>query len=401
MNAPCGHPGIPIIGTYVKCAVGCDGPVPPRHRGEPGHVVGCACRPCQLRRRVTTIVLRTRDGRDARRMPWDGITDVLKFTAAEFAAIRHILFVDADGKVILRVDCDHDVLPDAEVKLAINVHGSARDAALLTVDRGPTVPELLQQIGVWGPSPLAGLPALLDQFTKRLAAACAIPVTLLLGVDPGYDDSTNLALFYRGCTRTQLAVMAKSVPGVHEVEVKEPQPGDVRIIITEGSDEVDWRWERRVREAVECVRPAGIALDVFVETPQERLRRVGRAVERAVFARVPARDYDALAVDLAHEMLCEQFGECVAQEATVNVRVLFGGSRLHITVPTRGRFYCIMVPLPEYDRLGTWVTSAKAGELARVRLDALALTAGVVTPEEIAASRWSELPATTEHPPKK
>lgn len=388
MNAPCGHPGIPIIGTYVQCALGCDGSAPARHRGEPGHVMNCACRPCQLRRRVMVIVLRTRDGRDARRMPWDGITDIIKFTSAEPAEVRHILFVDADGKVLLRVDCDHDVPPDAEVKLAINVHGSARDAALLTVDRGPTVPELLDRLGL------------------RLAAACAVPYDVLMGVSPaGCMPLPDLELFHRACTRNQLYAMAMSVPGVRQVEVKEPQPGDVRIIITEGGDEVDWRWERRVREAVECIRPAGVAIDVFVETPQERLRRVGRIVERAVASRSPSIDYDALAVDLARKKLREQFGERDAREATVDVRVRFGGTRLHLSVPALGRVYYLVVPLPEYKRLGTWETSAKAGELAWAKLDlsradALALTAGV-TPEEIAASRWAALPATTDRPPKK
>jgi hypothetical protein len=359
---------------------------------------------------VVAIVLRTRDGRDARRVPWDGIVDVVKFRAAESAAVRHMLFIDAEGKTVLRVDCDHDVPPDAEVKIAINVHASARDAALLTVDHGPTVPQLLDRLGLWGSSPLAGLPELMNDFTRKIAGIYGIPEFILLGKTPnGYhNDHEDLALFYRNCTRTQLAVMAKMVPGVREVEVKEPQPGDVRIVITEGDDNVDWRWERRVRAAIEPCRPAGIAVDVFVETPQEKLRRIGRCVERAVASRAPSIDYDRLAMELAHKLVGEQFDKDTASEAAIDVRVHFGGTRLLINVPVRGHFYCIAIPLPEWDRPlgGTWETSAKAGELAQARLDlaradALAMAAGAVTPEEIALSRWAALPATTDHPPKK
>lgn len=108
--APCGHAGEVVIGTYVRCNVGCDsasvaagGPVrvmnPPR-RGTPGHVDGCACRPCQVRRRVCTIVLRSRGGADAAVIPWDGIATVLPWRAVASADVRNWRMLDETGGIV-------------------------------------------------------------------------------------------------------------------------------------------------------------------------------------------------------------------------------------------------------------------------------------------------------------
>lgn len=76
--APCGHTGETIIGTYVKCLVGCDGQVAKPHRGELGHVNTCTCFGCRVRRSVTHIQLRTRKGLNYLEIPWNGMGNELK-----------------------------------------------------------------------------------------------------------------------------------------------------------------------------------------------------------------------------------------------------------------------------------------------------------------------------------
>lgn len=98
--APCGHTGEHIIGTYVKCSQGCEGPAIVPRRGEPGHVENCACKPCQFRRNTKTIVLRDKGGKDWYKVDWDGVTDEIKGEATKSGDIRHYHFLDADGKII-------------------------------------------------------------------------------------------------------------------------------------------------------------------------------------------------------------------------------------------------------------------------------------------------------------
>ena len=98
--APCGHTGEHIIGTYVKCSQGCEGPAIVPRRGEPGHVENCACKPCQFRRNTKTIVLRDKGGKDWYKVEWDGVSDEIKGEATKSGDIRHYHFLDADGKVI-------------------------------------------------------------------------------------------------------------------------------------------------------------------------------------------------------------------------------------------------------------------------------------------------------------
>lgn len=98
--APCGHNGETIIGTYVRCLQGCEGGAKVARRGEPGHVDNCACKPCQIRRRTTTIVLRTRDGQDFTRFNWDGIEDQLHFISNKSGWVCAFKFLDKDGKVV-------------------------------------------------------------------------------------------------------------------------------------------------------------------------------------------------------------------------------------------------------------------------------------------------------------
>lgn len=99
--APCGHTGETIIGNYVRCAVGCDSGSPRiARRGEPGHVVDCACKPCQIRRRATEIVLRTKSGRDFVRVAWNGVQDELKVQVQGSDYVTNYKFLDSDGNIV-------------------------------------------------------------------------------------------------------------------------------------------------------------------------------------------------------------------------------------------------------------------------------------------------------------
>jgi hypothetical protein len=100
--APCGHTGETIIGNYVRCLMGCEGAQVMSKRGVPGHVLNCACAPCQIRRRVTNIVLRDKAGKDFLRIPWDGITNELIVEAPSNGSIRGYLLLDQDGKTVAR-----------------------------------------------------------------------------------------------------------------------------------------------------------------------------------------------------------------------------------------------------------------------------------------------------------
>lgn len=98
--APCGHTGETIIGTYVKCLVGCEGPAVQNARGEPGHVLNCACGSCRIRRKATHVVYRTRDGKDFVKLEWDGVTDKFRFVTEKSGWISGYRFLDGDGKTI-------------------------------------------------------------------------------------------------------------------------------------------------------------------------------------------------------------------------------------------------------------------------------------------------------------
>lgn len=98
--APCGHTGEVIIGTYIKCLQGCEGEAVHPKRGELGHVRDCACKPCQIRRKTVTIVIRDKGGTDWMKVDWDGSTDVIIAKSSKSGYLRHYKFLDADGKVV-------------------------------------------------------------------------------------------------------------------------------------------------------------------------------------------------------------------------------------------------------------------------------------------------------------
>lgn len=100
--APCGHTGEVIIGTYVKCVQGCEGPAFVPRRGEVGHVLNCACQNCKIRRVAKYIVLRDRDGKDWAKIEWDGATDVVVGKSGKSGSIKHYQFLDENGKVVAK-----------------------------------------------------------------------------------------------------------------------------------------------------------------------------------------------------------------------------------------------------------------------------------------------------------
>lgn len=103
-TAPCGHEGEVVIGAYVRCLKGCakdprtTPPAPPR-RAQAGHVDFCACRPCTIRRRARQVVVRTKDGKEAR-FDWDGATDHVEWTSTIRGFLRHWKMVDEDGDIV-------------------------------------------------------------------------------------------------------------------------------------------------------------------------------------------------------------------------------------------------------------------------------------------------------------
>lgn len=104
--APCGHTGEVIIGSYVKCLVGCEGKPVVSMRGEPGHVANCSCKPCQIRRNTVTIVIRSKQGDNIASVPWDGTTNEVLFTPVKAGYAMHYRFLDKDGKIVAQGNLD-------------------------------------------------------------------------------------------------------------------------------------------------------------------------------------------------------------------------------------------------------------------------------------------------------
>jgi hypothetical protein len=101
VKAPCGCPGEVIIGTFVRCLKGCDGgPVLMNARRTPGHADMCACRPCQIRRQVRTIVLRSKDGRDVATLAWNGSSTSVRGYSNTHEYVRHWKMLDTEGAVV-------------------------------------------------------------------------------------------------------------------------------------------------------------------------------------------------------------------------------------------------------------------------------------------------------------
>lgn len=111
--APCGHTGETIIGTYVRCLAGCEGPKLISKRGVAGHVDNCACKPCQYRRKTHYITMRDRTGKEYIKVEWDGSSnDILgKMDIEEVVMIRAFSFLDEYGEVVVKGMCQAYVYP--------------------------------------------------------------------------------------------------------------------------------------------------------------------------------------------------------------------------------------------------------------------------------------------------
>lgn len=146
--APCGHTGETIIGTYVRCLQGCEGtPVLPK-RAEIGHVLNCACKPCQIRRKAHFIVLRDDSGKDWAKLPWDGSGDQVLGNAVRTGFLRHFMFLDEDGKIVARGNIDATITPgDYRVNIKLMIDASLRmelaKGAVVSTERKTTVTVVL------------------------------------------------------------------------------------------------------------------------------------------------------------------------------------------------------------------------------------------------------------------
>ncbi len=126
--APCGHTGEVIIGTYIKCLLGCEGKAAMSARGEPGHVPNCTCKPCQIRRRTVAILLRSHDGKDIARMPWNGSDNKLRVLCEVAGSICAYKFLDMDNKVVAAGNID-DVYVVAGAHLNVDITTFVNHAA--------------------------------------------------------------------------------------------------------------------------------------------------------------------------------------------------------------------------------------------------------------------------------
>lgn len=287
VQAPCGHPGEYVIGTYVRCLQGCTKdphtsayqPPAPK-KGEPGHVDLCACPACTVRRRGNEVVLRTKDGREVR-LPWDGAKPKVSWTADMQVTVRHWKLVDKDGDVLLDGTCNLNVPPGDVIDI---------DLRLLRL-------ELVHRV-------------------RRLRR---------------FELAWNEAywLEWRGYTGTYDSIRAAAldIAGVEDVDVSCPVHGEVlvRILATYATDQqAEDSILRGVRQKLAGVIPAGIQLDVRLDTPLARLSRV-RAYALATHATVAS-----LTARVEAEFRDYQDPTVVVTQDTVRVAYTYKGIRRYV-----------------------------------------------------------------------
>ena len=293
----------------------------------------CACRPCQLRRRTCVIVLRSRDGKDVRRLPWDGLAKEVSFTAAEDTEVRHCLWVAADGEVLIAVPAAHTIR--AGDRIAIQLNPAAAGAAC---------------IEVWGPSPLTRL---LDDLTRRIAAAYAVPETILLGHaprDPAREATKPMDFFYDRIRYAQTAAgirtAALMLPNVLDVEVSSPTPGEVLVAVTE------WEGDRcmhiedfmLLRQVLTPQLAIGMKLDIVDRTPQAVLDDVMTRTKKGITVfGYTLGNFNELNWYILN-FITKRLGEEVGETAVIDEDPKLG--RLHVRLTYRGKVYGYSVELP-------------------------------------------------------
>jgi hypothetical protein len=232
-TAPCGHPGEAIIGTFVRCLKGCDSltkAAPVSARRTPGHVEMCACKMCQIRRSVSTIVLRSKDGDDVAKVPWDGNKDKVSFKVDKTAKLRHWSMLDAQGAEVASGMCDYSVIPGG-----------------ITID----------------------IQLFMDKHVK-------------LSFESGRPTGTRAT---RTAAWPDIRNAAYTVGGVQRVEIRgtDSTPGSFNVTVTKYSGPLN---EVQLRQAVEVevhrAAPAGSYWVVQIETPTVVMMRALKEVEKYV-----------------------------------------------------------------------------------------------------------------------
>jgi hypothetical protein len=252
-TAPCGHPGEPVVGTYVRCLQGCakdprvhTTPIA-KKRGEVGHVDYCGCKPCTLRRRARKVVFRTKKGVTAE-VAWDGIAKEVSWMApAVKDKLRHWRIVDEDG----------DTLADG----MLDVEFSPGDALILNLDT--MVPPKLVVHSI--PPSVLWAKKQLRQAAKR--ANFDYPLNAYFQGSMADISSHQGRSTYEG-----IRMAALMVTGVAGVEVSSPVHGEVLVELTETDDLMDERAEYKLLNEMHhylnhTVVPAGIALKTRLRTP--------------------------------------------------------------------------------------------------------------------------------------
>lgn len=184
--APCGHTGETIVGSYVRCLVGCEGTPVASKRGEPGHVLNCTCAPCQIRRRTSKIVLRTRDGKDFAVIDWDGVQDVIVHTPTKSGELTNYKFLDADNKIVaqgalknLFIEAGYEL--KIKTKLMMDASSQLEVSQAFNKPGGIMTMTFMGGVSPWGAPmfipPVAPQPVRYTRFPTTPAAPTAPPAT--------------------------------------------------------------------------------------------------------------------------------------------------------------------------------------------------------------------------------
>jgi hypothetical protein len=147
--APCGHTGETIIGTYVKCLQGCEGPAELPRRAEIGHVRDCACKGCKIRRVGAYIALKDGRGKIVNSVPWDGTGDSIKATVTVSSVVKHIVILDDQKRIVETGNIDVDIVPGI---ITIKFGKLLKDGAALIIQQSMEdhLDEALRQLSSFG-----------------------------------------------------------------------------------------------------------------------------------------------------------------------------------------------------------------------------------------------------------
>lgn len=330
VKAPCGHPGEVVIGTYVRCVMGCEGAKEKPKRAQPGHVLNCACKPCQVRQRTTHILLKTKDGKELK-VAWDGVTDKVNWTAPWTGELRHYKFLDADGDEIASGFLDLAVTNGEAMYLHPQLIADKLTMSV-TIDEGASgwkwkkLPKVVDNpavdLGIYEPfakatadAPLSTYILPLDaygdpkgHYDKWANALKGIPFTkdMLRWKDARKTDQVAQRATLRQAAKMQnfgigsawgygarpprgtvddLRDLALSIPDIKDVKIWSPVHGEVEVLVLD-TDCVDPQGEYAaadlLRKDLEIFGAAGVSYAVRLDTPMQKLMAVCNAAESEV-----------------------------------------------------------------------------------------------------------------------